>query len=373
MTIGFFLILTFIFGNVFVYQGVAQNPLKLKLNYEETGTSADTSVLIKKLDDVFQNRVDQGFFEKTIHLAADRSVSAEEMAKLFGTINKINASPILLPLEIKNPVVRPKPNPLTLLVYAGMDNSLPDDSLPFNSGIEIDFIGEISENNNGFPPDKNAIAVAVDKNGAYLMDGKPFSATALKTAITSRLKTKSKNKKIIFVRAENYGNMSDVATIAKSAGAVKIFFVTKNTVHTENGITFSLSPAFIKDKDVQQLDGFTTFNFKRSDSGEFEITLPDELFSKEKANDQLYIEYEDRKNDAEVSTPEIDGSRGVFSISNEDGFYSAKWMGARKKEGKYQLVIILFSCTDNNVKLCQDRANYSRSEFLQILKSIKFN
>ena len=370
MKTGYFLILMVLFGNIFGYQGFAQNPLKLKLNYEETGTSADTSVLIKKLDDVIQNRVDQGFFEKTIHLAADRSVSAEEMAKLFGTINKISASPILLPLEIKNPVVRPKPNPLTLLVYAGTE-----DSLPFNNGIEIDFIGEISESNNGFPPDKNAIAVAIDKNGAYLMDGKPFSATALKTAITSRLKTKSKNKKIIFVRAENYGNMEDVATIAKSAGAVKIFFVTKNTVHTENGITFSLSPAFIKDKDVQQMDGFTTFNFKRSDSGEFEINLPDELFSKEKADDQLYIEYETRKNDAEVSTPEIDGSLGVFSASNEDGFYDAKWMGARKKDGKYQLVIIYFSCHDNqekNVKLCQDRANYSRSEFLQILKSIKF-
>ena len=125
MRIGYFLILMVLFGNIFGYQGVAQNPLKLKLNYEETGTSADTSVLIKKLDDVFQNRVDQGFFEKTIHLAADRSVSAEEMAKLFGTINKISASPILLPLEIKNPVVRPKPNPLTLLVYAGTEDSLP--------------------------------------------------------------------------------------------------------------------------------------------------------------------------------------------------------------------------------------------------------
>ncbi|MBX7169515.1 MAG: hypothetical protein K1X72_01085 [Pyrinomonadaceae bacterium] len=370
MKTGYFLILMVLFGNIFGYQGFAQNPLKLKLNYEETGTSADTSVLIKKLDDVIQNRVDQGFFEKTIHLAADRSVSAEEMAKLFGTINKISASPILLPLEIKNPVVRPKPNPLTLLVYAGTE-----DSLPFNNGIEIDFIGEISESNNGFPLDKNAIAVAFDKNGAYLMDGKPFSATALKTAITSRLKTKSKNKKIIFVRAENYGNMEDVATIAKSAGAVKIFFVTKNTVYNENGITFSLSPAFIKDKDVQQMEGFTTFNFKRSDSGGFEINLQDELFSKEKADDQLYIEYETRKNDAEVSTPEIDGSLGVFSTSNEDGFYDAKWMGARKKDGKYQLVIIYFSCHDNqekNVKLCQDRANYSQSEFLQILKSLKF-
>ena len=58
--------------------------LELKLNNEEAGTTADTSVLSKKLEEVFKMLADEGVFkprtnevEKTVHLAGDRSVSAE--------------------------------------------------------------------------------------------------------------------------------------------------------------------------------------------------------------------------------------------------------------------------------------------------------
>lgn len=246
MRIGYFLILTFLFCSTFACQVVAQSnnqtnqnnaasksdPLKLRLNNEEQGTTDKPSVLTKKLEEVFKDREENGIFregtnevEKTVYLAADRSVSAEEIAKLFELLNSFSASPILIPVEVKK--ANPRPNPLTLLVYAGVDKYR-----PFNAGIEVGAIEEMSEDF----PDEEAVAVVVDKNGAYTFDGKQVSASDLKKEIETRLKSKAKDKKIVFVQAENYGNMEDVALIAHSAGAVKVNFVTKIIAHTEEDI-----------------------------------------------------------------------------------------------------------------------------------------
>lgn len=246
MRIGYFLIVTFLFGSTFACQGVAQsknqtnqntvapkiNPLKLRLNNEEQGTTDNPSILTKKLEEVFYDRESTGIFrkgtneiEKAVNLAADRSVSADEFAKLFEVVKSSGANPILIPVEVKK--ASPRPNPLTLLVYAGVDKYR-----NFNAGIEV---GSIEEMSDDFP-DEEAVAVVVDKNGAYSFDGKQVSAIDLKKEIETRLKSEAKDDRIVFVQAENYGSMEDVALIAHSAGAVKVNFVTKSIAHTEEDI-----------------------------------------------------------------------------------------------------------------------------------------
>ncbi len=353
---------------------VKSDPLKLRLNKEDVGTTADTSVLSKKLGEIFTQREATGVFrkgtnevEKTVNFAADRSVSAAEIARLAGVLNSFDASPILIPVEIKRPDFLPKPNPLTLFVYAGADNPR-----PFNSGIEIGFIGELTDNNSGFPESKAAVAVVVDKSGAYSLDGKPISAVDLETELEKRLKAKEKGQKIIFVNAENYGNMEDVASIAASAGVNKVFFVTKNIAQTEKGLTFSLSPAFIKDKDKTEMSEISTIDFKLADSATFEITMSTDLLSKDKADAEIKSFEEDKKNltDTESSRTEIDGSSGILTFNSADSYSSANWAGFRKKDGKYQLVMIKLMC---HGEPSLEQCSYTRNELSQIIKSIKFN
>ncbi len=443
MRIGYFLIWTFLLGNVIGCQGVAQNknqtnqdvvavksvPLKLKLNNEEMGTTADTSVLTNKLEEIFKAREENGVFrantnevEKTVWLEGDRSVSAEEIAKLFGVLNDLGTSPILIQTKVREGFSRP--NPLTLLVYVGSDESrqtvvssvedpIPprraNDPIPprradnggqkksppakqpkvgsgnsrreiienlAERGIEIGFMGELFENRLSVPSDKGEIAVVANKNATYAMEGKQISASNLKLEIGNRLKTKEKDRKIIFVQAENFGNIEDIAHIALSAGAVKLYVITKSIEHKENEISFSLSPAYIKDKGGDEMpmtyqgEDLKLISLKyRGNSTSFEITVADKLFDKEKAESEIKTAFEDSKEsfkEAEVSLTEIDGSSGVLKIQNDEERYSASWFGSRKKNGKYQLVWIYFWPL-------KEQSNYSHYEFLQIMKSIKFN
>lgn len=201
------------------------------------------------------------------------------------------------------------------------------------------------------------------------MDGKQISASDLKTAIESRLKTKEKNKKIIFVQADNYGNIEDASSIAASAGVGKVYFITKNIKQKENDVSFSLPPAFLKDKDNEQIPNYHSVRFKGPEFSSFEITMSDELLDKEEAESKINLEYEHRKEtfkQAEVAQTEIDSSSGVLTIQNDEEGYNAYWQGSRKKNGKQQPITISFSCQ-------REESSYCNSEFLQIMKSIKFN
>ena len=413
MKFKYLIVLTFLLVSVFGCQGVAQqknqikqkdtdkdvvvkkNPLNITFNNEDYGTTADTSVLAKKLEEIFKDRGKDGVFRqgtneivKTVYLQGDRSAPAEEIAKLFGAVNASGASPILIPVLISNPVQKeeiiPKPNPLILNIYASLGKADlgrfgkrdPEEILTENpenpsmlGEVEIGFMGELSEDRSSVPDDKSAITVVADKNGTFTMDGKQISASDLKIKIESRLKTKEKNKKIIFVQVENYGNIEDVAGIAASAGAVKVYFITKNIEHKENGISFSLPPAYVKDKDLEQIPGTASFRLIGPDSSSFEITLSDELFDKESAETEIKTEYERKKesfNKGEVTETEIDGSQGVFTIVNDESGFNAIWFGFRTKDGKQQLVIITFVSQ-------RAETNYSNYEFYQIKNSIKFD
>jgi biopolymer transport protein ExbD len=239
---------------------VKKSPVKLRLNNEDHGTTANTSVLARRLERIFKDRENNGVFrgesneiETTVYLEGDRSVPAEEIAKLFGAVEDSGASPILVPVLITGSVQKEEqidmPNPLKLLVYAGSGKSSsgpraitePDDILsepknpPVAGEIEIGFTGELFQSDDSFPGDKDAITVVAGKDGTFTMDGKQISASDLKKEIESRLKAKEKDKKIIFVQADNYGNIEDAAGIAASAGAGKVFVITKDIENKENG------------------------------------------------------------------------------------------------------------------------------------------
>ncbi len=389
MKIGGNLILTILLGNLFGCQVNSQvksnvnqsfnnqnaaasssknSPLKLTLNKEKAGTTGDSSVLSERLEKIFKDREKNGIvrkdsdeIESSVYLSADRSALAEEIAGLFGVLKKSKAYPVLIPVSIKeeDDIF---PNPLALVVHAGSG-----EPRPAYAGMEIGFIGELSENSGKVPTDKNEFLIAASKNGTYSMDGKQISARDLKTAIENRFKTKEKSKKILVVQADNYGNMEDAAAIAESAGADKLYFMTKNIRQTENDVSFSLSPAFYKADD--QTEDPPSILFYGPDHSSFEITLHDELIDKERTETEINSVYESRKEmfkPSEMSKTEIDGSSGVLTIRNDGEGFTANWFGFRKKNGKQQPVLIMFSCG-------RAEAGFCNAEFLQIIRSIKFN
>jgi biopolymer transport protein ExbD len=404
MRTGFILILTFLSGSMIGCQGVAQDtgrrvqnkavvnsdPVKLRLNNEEMGTTGDPSVLSKSLEKIFDGRLENGVFRegtrevvKSVYLDGDRSVSAEEIAKLFGVLKKVRATPVripvLVPVEDEYYIV---PDPLTLRVYAGSGESRTtlrppklrsdedsntnanagSDTTPEQvftlGGIDIDFIGELSESKNGFPPDKAEIGVIVDKNGKYAMNGKQISASDLKAEIENRLKSKAKDNRTVFVKAENFGAIEDIASIAQPAGAEKVIVSTKNIEHKEDGVSLSLSPAYFKSNDPEPIPGSQTIIY-----GPFRITFTDDSISNEKIKQEYEIQKQDWGEEDDVSLTELGGSSGVLRIRTYDGRYHAYWIGSRKKNGQQKLVHIEFGGQQYN----------SHDEFLQIMKSIKFN
>gem|GEM_PF-3085773 len=375
-----YLVLTILLGNIFACQGISQNksqndqnalvakniPLKLTLNNREVGTTDDTSILSSTLKEILDQRPPEN---RSVHLLADRSVSAEEIAKLFGALNSSYASPILIPIQMKGR----KGTALiydALLVYASSGEPSRGE-MPFGSGIEISFTGELFENPSSTPLDLGVTAVVTQKDGTYRIEGKQISASNLKIAIENQLKTKVRERRILLVQAENFGSIEDVASIAASAGAVKIYLVTKNVEHKENDMSFSLPPAFHKDKSDEETLGIQSVRFSGPDHSSFEIDLGvgGRLFDKERAEAELKSWYEGQKETsyAELTLTEIDGSSGVLTIRyDKDSGCSATWFGSRKKDGKQQLVMIRFGSG-------REESKYSRSEFLQIMKSIKFN
>ena len=411
MNIKWFLIIVLLFGSGFGCQGLAQkkdeikqndlavksDPVKLTLNMEDQGTTADTSVLVKKLEEIFQARAENGVLregtnevEKLVYLQGDRLVSAEEIAKLYTAVKASGASPIRFAIQINDPSKKQdmdlRPNPLTLLVSATLskDGGVEDndenkvrpvlDDLGYPEGIEIGFMGELFEDPGSASTDNGAILVVADKNGTLSIGGKQISSGDLKTEIEKRLKTKEQDKKIVYVRAENYGNIEDAGGIAALAGAAKVIVITKNTGQKENGISFSLSPGYLKDKEREQTPEYSSVSFIGSDSS-FEITFSEELFDSERVEWEISNEFEQKKErvlngegytDAEVSLTKIDGLSGVLTIQKEK-YYRANWFGFRKKDGKQQLVIIVFQSSPAR------EIDYSHYEFLKIMNSIKLN
>ena len=380
-----YLVLSMLLGNLFALQGISQDksqmdqkarvakntPLKLTLNGSEMGTTDDTSILSRTLKEVLDQRPDA---HKSVYLLADRSVSAEEIARLFGALNRSDASPILIPLQMKERTDIMPPVDL-LAVYAG-SGELGGTSTTlikphsFGRGIEINFIGELFDNLSSAPPDLGVPAIVAQKDGTYRIEGKQVSASNLKIAIENRLKTKVRKRRIVLVQAENYGSIDDVASIAGSAGAVKIYLVTKNLEHKENDISFSLPPAFRKDKSDEETSGLQSVRFSGPDASSFTIDLGDKFVEKALAEAEVKQWYEDKKRefrDAEVSLTEIDGQSGVLTIQSDKEFpCHAYWWGWRRKDGKQQLVMISFVSK-------REESKHSRYEFLQIMKSIKFN
>lgn len=360
-------------------------PLKLRLNNADVGTTGDVLELSGRLKRIFINRESEGVLregtneiETSVYLEADRSVTVDEVANLFGVLTSLKAAPILIPVKFE--MKKPKPDPTMIVVYAGTGQSRlgsgettappksgnnADAPWAANGGIAFGLVGELPEN--GFPSDAGVVAVTVDSAGKFTMDGKQLSAAELKTLLTDRLKSKEASKRTVFVQAENYGNIEDIAGIAASVDAAKILVKAKNVERKENGISFSLSPAFFKDKELEQVTGLQTVRFEGPDLATFEVTFPDELTDKGTAESEIKNEFQRRKemdSSNEVSMSDIDGASGILSNQRTGDRYSGTWTGFRNKDGKKQLVTITFFGPGSSL---------SKYEFLKVLNSIKFN
>lgn len=396
-----FLILMVLLSNIPACKGVSQNesqnkqsdvvaktvPLKLRLNSADAGTTGDMANLSGRLKKIFTDRENEGILregtnqiEASVFLEADRSVPVDELANLVGVLNSLNASPILIPVRLEKS--NPKPNPTMLVVYVGTGQSRlgPEEttapsksgnaaaaSRSANGGIAFGLVGELP--GNGFPSEAGVVAVVIDSAGNSTIDGKQLSAGALKTELTDRLKAKEASKRTVFVQAENYGNIEDIASIAASAGAVKILVKAKNVERKENGISFHLSPAFFKDKDLEQVADLQTIKFNGPDLAMFEITFGGELIDKATAESEIKNKFQRTKEPippTEVSMSDVDGSSGVLENKTTGDRYTGSWTGFRNKDGKKQLVMINYFGPENSSSL-------SHYEFLKILNSIKFN
>ncbi len=378
LSIGVFLV------SVMACQGVSQTPnpkyqaspagngesIKLRLNREDAGTTGDTKTLTDLLAKIFRQREDEGILrpgtnsiETSVILGADRTVRSEVFAGVFGTLSGARAAPILVPVPATRNI---RPNPLLLYVHAGVGE------IPLvSNGLAIGLIGELFENRFG---GGTTIAITTNKDGTFLLGDKQLTAAALKTELVSRIKTAAKDKKVVFLRADNFGNIEDVASMAAAAGAMKLYIVTANRQHKEEGISFSLSPSFTNDTEAEQVEGLRTIRYRRPEYWSFEFTLQEELVEKGAIDAEIASEFDFRKKnfpEAEVSMFEISGSGGILTVRKDNGF-SGNWMGTRSMNGKRQIVTISFSCSATVSPDCAEQSAFSENEFRAVMNSIKF-
>lgn len=80
--------------------------LKMKLNTDDIGTTADTSDLSGRLSQLFKDRENQGVFregtnevEKTLFIKAPRSVKYGEVVKVIDAVKVAGAQPIGLQID----------------------------------------------------------------------------------------------------------------------------------------------------------------------------------------------------------------------------------------------------------------------------------
>lgn len=353
-------------------------PAKITLNTEDFGTTADTSVLTKKLQEVFNEREKSGVFrgnsneiEKGISISGNRLISAVDFMKLYSAVRKAGASPIKIPAFIPGKSDKDiKPNPLILLAFAGEGDSPSEPD-----GIEVSFVGTMLQTNDRSPLDKTKILIVVDKEGNYLIDGVNFSQTALETGIRNRLSNKPENEKVIFAQIDDttkYGKLADIVAAAANAGSTKVYFITTNITATKQGISFSLPPTWYKDDETDSENSENEILFRGPDDIRFSINLDEQLKDEDPTDEikheyQIWSDSEDKIR--EKSLLEIDGSIGLLSMpiekDSEGDLRGLSWLGFRKVNGKFQIVSFDFSCP-------LDEFKYRRYEFEHILRSIKF-
>jgi biopolymer transport protein ExbD len=347
-------------------------PAKIILNNEPKGTAADTSILVKSLKDVFTNREENAVFkknsfeiEKKVFLTGERSVLAEDYIKVFSAVSKAGAAPVAIPLKAKKTII--KPNPLVLMVSVGEKESI--ESLGFDNGMEISFVGQIRQNDNKSPLGETAILIVADTAGGYTLNGRKFLPNALKTEIQNRFRSKPKDRKIIFAEVgstANYGFLEEIAQIASDAAAAKVYFVTQNSSFKEKDISFSVSQAWFKDDDVDNESG-PVLVFRGPDESRLTIDLSDELLEEDPSG-EIKREYESllkaKVKYKELRMLEIGGVPGLLKVDGDDSGWIG-WQGFRKKNGKFQFVSISLSSPKNEF-------NHRRYELLNILHSIKF-
>jgi biopolymer transport protein ExbD len=233
----------------------AAAPATIKLNLDDIGTSADTSILSQKLVQVFKLRKDQhaykiGFerrsdlpeadrIEKRVFVKADRSITLEQISKLIKVLENAGADPVALPIysngktdkncltcALKDVTGFMKPSPLVLLVRITAPNTRPSldgegqpsisdflisDSIP----IVLSIVGG----------GESLAVISIPKDGEFNFGEKRIEKAALENEIRHRIKAKPGTEKALAIKCSpdiTYGSLEDIYPAAFAAGAKRI-------------------------------------------------------------------------------------------------------------------------------------------------------
>jgi biopolymer transport protein ExbD len=171
-------------------------PAKVVLNAEDMGTTADLSGLDKLLTKVMKDREEQRVFkpgtdevEKTVFVRAQPSLKLGEVLKVLQVVREAGASPVKLPVKVKdgdrNPAI------LTLAVTVGEVESEPRD---FLDGLPVRYFqGTAVDRAEKDYMRETHITVEMRKDGEYLVNEKPVAKSALSGELQSLLKNKDKS------------------------------------------------------------------------------------------------------------------------------------------------------------------------------------
>ena len=247
-------------------------PAKVFLNADHIGTTAYTSLLTNRLEEVFASRLEQRAFkrglerrtdlpmnervERTVLVTADRSINLAEVAKVIEAIQRGGAAPILMPITVQ--AARAKsiklnsvrlcstcalakdgeaegdalPNPLTLLVKLAPPNWIPPPAISASAndippvrrtnsnqanarhGSSVTWIDSLMISD-GIPVDIStgvaaATTISIAKNGEFILGKRRVDPTTLEKEIRDAIQSMPANEKPVAI---SYGADASYASL----------------------------------------------------------------------------------------------------------------------------------------------------------------
>jgi biopolymer transport protein ExbD len=213
---------------------------KLRLNGEDVGTTADTSVLAKRLIEIFAQRLEKGPFtderarsiDGTVFIRAENTVQYSEVHRVIEAVSRNHGIPWLA-AEVKpagtgnhkgnagrGKGARVVPRSQMLVVSVGS----PGGQL-ISGGIRLvtpDFTLHVSARRS-IP--KEFTVVEVFKDSDYVIGEQSIPSSALRKELQTRLREKIDKRVVILTRSDSeirWSSFIAVATAARQAGAEMI-------------------------------------------------------------------------------------------------------------------------------------------------------
>lgn len=228
---------------------------KIKLNGEDVGTTADTSVLARRLTEVFARRLKQGPFtderarsiDGTIFIRAENSVQFSEVHRVIEAVARnhgipylaVEAEPAKAGKAVGDPVLtnyvdieggtnykthsKTLPRSMMLVVTVGNLGSTGGEMITSGISLSIpEFTLRLSARQSVA---KHFTVVEVFRDNEYVIGDTPIPASALRSELQARLSRNEDKRVVILTRTDSeirWSSFLEVANAAREAGAGKI-------------------------------------------------------------------------------------------------------------------------------------------------------